>query len=335
VIDNLITINGQNACVGVSAANPGSCFGPVLDTTLPRDVPIENVLAPVTPVDVSKLIPIGTNYVLFELRDFGTVAGNTDVYLVTTAKPILPQPFTIAQQDASHLTVSGLAPDGRSIDLNVTLARAAQSFRGTLAIANTPVLHIRGELPRTVRGSNLRATTRFDQAFTGVEATFTENNGLLSGQIAGRDILPVVVTTGAVAPTPAFVDGAPPPVMPGVTNDLIAISAFVRGMQQQGPLLSKMSEVDCSSNCIETACNAAKAHGFNVAVLQRPNGQVTCMGTDDADAAEDYRQEYNQCYDRMCNLLGVFTKEVFNEILPAWANHALDYVIDLTTRRRR
>lgn len=42
VIDNFITINGKNACEGaVGRLYFDSCFGPVLDTTLPVNVPVE------------------------------------------------------------------------------------------------------------------------------------------------------------------------------------------------------------------------------------------------------------------------------------------------------
>jgi len=92
-VDNFITINGQNVCAGLgSPAGPESCFGPITNPGLPTGVPIEAVLQPVPPVNVSQFIPTGTTAVLFELRDFGVIAGNTDLFLVTTAQVIPPEP---------------------------------------------------------------------------------------------------------------------------------------------------------------------------------------------------------------------------------------------------
>jgi hypothetical protein len=83
VIDNFLTINGANACQAAPGQGfPESCF--VRQARPLMGGPIETVLIPIPPIDVSGLIPIGTNPVLFELRDFGIIAGNTDLYLVTT-----------------------------------------------------------------------------------------------------------------------------------------------------------------------------------------------------------------------------------------------------------
>jgi len=89
VIDNFVTINGVNACEGVTGQQfPESCFGPTVKPELPTGVPVETVFTPIPPVDVSTFIPVGTSAVHFELRDFGVIAGNTDLFLVTTAKPM-------------------------------------------------------------------------------------------------------------------------------------------------------------------------------------------------------------------------------------------------------
>ncbi|WP_337286678.1 calcium-binding protein [Candidatus Methylomirabilis sp.] len=89
VIDNFLTINGANACLGAPGQLfPESCFGPFLDPALPIGVPIQTVLTPIPPIDVSSFIPVGKTPVLFELRDFGTIAGNTDLFLVTTATAV-------------------------------------------------------------------------------------------------------------------------------------------------------------------------------------------------------------------------------------------------------
>ena len=87
VIDNFMTINGVNVCEGLGGPFLDSCFGPFLQDPLDPGVigmPIETVRMPVPPIDVRGFVPEGTQTVLFELRDFGIMAGNTDLFLVTT-----------------------------------------------------------------------------------------------------------------------------------------------------------------------------------------------------------------------------------------------------------
>jgi hypothetical protein len=94
VIDNFLTINGVNTCEGVANQEfPDSCFGPFINPDLPAGVPIQNVLTPIPPIDVSPFIPIGTTSVLFELRDFGVLAGNSELFLVTTGQYISMPPL--------------------------------------------------------------------------------------------------------------------------------------------------------------------------------------------------------------------------------------------------
>lgn len=95
VIDNFVTINGVSTCKGVaSQAFLDSCFGPVINPTLPTGVPIQTVLTPIPPIDVSKFMPVGTEEpVRFELRDFGVIAGNSDLFLVTTGQRISMPPL--------------------------------------------------------------------------------------------------------------------------------------------------------------------------------------------------------------------------------------------------
>jgi hypothetical protein len=95
VIDNFMTINGVNVCEGVpSQLAPESCFGPFIqDPANPGVIgmPIDTVLTPIPSIDVTSLLtsigtcpgcPDGTTGVTFELRDFGGIAGNTDLFLV-------------------------------------------------------------------------------------------------------------------------------------------------------------------------------------------------------------------------------------------------------------
>jgi hypothetical protein len=113
VIDNFLTINGQNACVGVEGqAFPDSCFGAsIRDLGDPGVVgmPIGTVLTPITPIDVSASIPSGTSStVVFDLRDYGSIAGNTDLFLVTTATVTPTQPSTASNAfDAAMDLVTG------------------------------------------------------------------------------------------------------------------------------------------------------------------------------------------------------------------------------------
>ncbi len=93
VIDNFLSINntsgmdckGSNACEGVGGRD-NSCFGDFLIPN-PEDgvgLDIATVLTPIPPIDVSKFIGAGSQSVLFELCDFGAIAGNTDLWLIIT-----------------------------------------------------------------------------------------------------------------------------------------------------------------------------------------------------------------------------------------------------------
>ena len=53
-------------------------------------MPIETVLTPIPPIDVSAFIPVGTTTIVFDLRDFGGIAGNTDLFLAVTPAPTGP-----------------------------------------------------------------------------------------------------------------------------------------------------------------------------------------------------------------------------------------------------
>lgn len=115
VIDNFMTINGVNVCVGVEGQlGPESCFGHFIQD--PGDpgvigMPIETVLTPIPPIDVSRLIPVETGAVVFELRDLGAIAGNTDLFLVSTLdvgdfgpEDLLEPDRLFVEQAASALT---------------------------------------------------------------------------------------------------------------------------------------------------------------------------------------------------------------------------------------
>jgi hypothetical protein len=90
VIDNFMTINGVNVCKGAAGQQfPDSCFGAEkLNSQDPgvKGKPIEDVLTPIPPIDVSGFIPKGKQVLEVELVDSGVIGGNTDLYLLTTAR---------------------------------------------------------------------------------------------------------------------------------------------------------------------------------------------------------------------------------------------------------
>lgn len=111
-IDNFLTINGANVCEGAQGqVFSESCFGPIIGP-LRVGVPIDALLTQISPVDVSRFIPEGTTTVQFELRDFGVVAGNTDLFLVTTATVVAAEPRTVqhAFDAAMDLSAGQLRP---------------------------------------------------------------------------------------------------------------------------------------------------------------------------------------------------------------------------------
>jgi hypothetical protein len=94
VIDNFLAINGVNTCAGVAnQAFADSCFGRIINPALPTGVPIQTVLTPIPPINVSTFIPIGTTSVLFELHDLGVIGGNSELFLVTTGQRISMSPL--------------------------------------------------------------------------------------------------------------------------------------------------------------------------------------------------------------------------------------------------
>lgn len=104
VIDNFMNINGRNICEGVAGqAFLESCFGRVIKD--PEDpgvvgLPIETVLTPIPPIDVSSRFAAFGGFpgsVTFELRDFGFIAGNTDLYLVFTPPTVALRALEVNQ----------------------------------------------------------------------------------------------------------------------------------------------------------------------------------------------------------------------------------------------
>jgi hypothetical protein len=142
VIDNYLTINGVNVCEGVSNFQAASCVGGYIKNPHNPKVigkPIEQVLKSVPPIDVSSIIPVEPGAVVFELRDFGVIRGNTDLFLVTThnisafgPEDLAPEPPSVgivasalSVEDEPYYDRSGHrcpapVPDEQKIPLNCT-----------------------------------------------------------------------------------------------------------------------------------------------------------------------------------------------------------------------
>jgi hypothetical protein len=131
VMDNFMTINGVNACEGVIGPGGDSCFGPFIQN--PGDpgvvgMPIETVLTSIPPIDVKKFIPVGTKEpVLFQLRDFGSIAGNTDLFLVTTG--------TIVASNVNNLVTFDPVPSTPTTTTDISGCPTALS--GNLALTQS------------------------------------------------------------------------------------------------------------------------------------------------------------------------------------------------------
>lgn len=68
---------------------------------------VGTVLTPIPPIDVSAFIPVGTTTVVFDLRDFGAIASNTDLFLVTTATVTPTQPAIASNAFDAGTDLSG------------------------------------------------------------------------------------------------------------------------------------------------------------------------------------------------------------------------------------
>jgi hypothetical protein len=331
VIDNFITINGKNACEGaVGRLYFDSCFGPVLDTTLPVNVPVETVLTPIPPIDVSALIPTGTTSVIFELRDYGSIAGATDLYLVTTSKQ---QPAPVAASwDGAQLIVSSPAPDARNGMLNVTIE--GDLVRGQVMLDNQPIAQVLQQLPGgpTPPPQPLVSVT-YEPTFLGVAAGFAADRYVLTGQVAGRPIVPMSITPGGVPTEARFQDNLPAPDVTVTDEQMAAALALATRVETHLPSMTPVLAATCSQECIESACKATKDAGFAVEVKQTSSGPV-CDGTGNAEAAEEYRQQFNQCYQSRCSLLGRLLSEGAS-FLPYQLSRIFEATADVTTKGRR
>ncbi|MBI3327270.1 MAG: IPT/TIG domain-containing protein [Nitrospinae bacterium] len=79
IVDNFITINGVQVCPCFGGIIGGCC----VDPATAAGKPLETLLIPIPPVDVSAFIPVGTDIKLvFELKDYGAISGNTELHLV-------------------------------------------------------------------------------------------------------------------------------------------------------------------------------------------------------------------------------------------------------------
>jgi hypothetical protein len=129
VVDNFIQINGINVCTGGYESPSGhqNCFMRALGP-LQVDVPIETILEPIPSLDVSAAIPVGANIpVRFELLDFGGIAGNTALFLITECMvaPIASFSFLPESPKAGQPVTFDAS---MSFDLDGRITRYAWSF---------------------------------------------------------------------------------------------------------------------------------------------------------------------------------------------------------------
>jgi hypothetical protein len=75
IVDNYITINGVRRSAGGEDFSGRVTWPPLIGE------PIENTLGPIAPWNVTSLIPLGTSTVQFALKDWGAIAGNTEIFL--------------------------------------------------------------------------------------------------------------------------------------------------------------------------------------------------------------------------------------------------------------
>jgi hypothetical protein len=110
VIDNFLTINDRDrARGGVCQRAPqaqyiDSCFGPPVNRDRPpvEGAEIDTVLTRIPPVDVSAFLDSGTTTVRFDLFDFGTISGNTELWLVILRKPEVSLEACRREVEAEH-----------------------------------------------------------------------------------------------------------------------------------------------------------------------------------------------------------------------------------------
>jgi hypothetical protein len=107
IIDNFLTLNGRNICLGEPPGArlpcqsfpggldvvsgqvqqiPGSCFCGPSGQPEPEGVDIREVLKALAPIDVSMFLSRGENTVRFSLEDYGVISGNEPVFLVISRK---------------------------------------------------------------------------------------------------------------------------------------------------------------------------------------------------------------------------------------------------------
>lgn len=160
VVDNFMTINGvRNLCEGIPGpVFSAACFGALLQNPLDPAVigmPIERVLAPIGPLDISSFLPLGEQNVSFDLQDFGTIGGNTDLWLVITSftppmcsviPPPPPSPPDLAvavgcgASGVAVVTFSNIGGEAVSgATKTVSLDRIGEVAPGRLFIDSTPL----------------------------------------------------------------------------------------------------------------------------------------------------------------------------------------------------
>lgn len=86
IVDNIMFVNGENVCDRGDGASPALGPGTVPNcfsggSTSPLGSPIENTHNGLGVLDISSIILPGTNVAVFALTDWGSVYGNTEIWL--------------------------------------------------------------------------------------------------------------------------------------------------------------------------------------------------------------------------------------------------------------
>ena len=305
VIDNFIIVNGVNAC-GTAESSHESCFGPVLNPDVPLGAPIDTILTPVPPIDVSALIPVGTTSVVFELRDFGSIAGNTSVFLVTTATPRLTQSLAI-DSDGSHLVIADVAADGRRLAWTYTKqdekGAAKGNFSSTITLADRTMVQMEGTLPNALLTHPSTVQINLTRDLVGADnVTFVSNGNMIRGRIGERRIVPVPVAVG-VEPLPLqFAGGGPPPRLNISRQDLSSLMDFADRLRRLGPVaVAQQGGESCSDRCVARACNELEQEHVPVVRTNDPfTGGPVCQFNE--NELDHYKDHFNRCWEENCDI---------------------------------
>jgi hypothetical protein len=227
------------------------------------------------------------------------------------------------------LVVTSTAPQERNANLRITVQR--DNLQAIIGLQDRPLVQIAQEISSLASSPHPLSKARFSPTVLGVNAAFEVDRFLLTGQVADRPIVPLPVAPGSVIGETRFLDSQAPPPVRVSDEDLAALAAFAANLETQLPAMTPALAASCRDQCILDSCKAAMDKG--VPLMLNPNVQPPrCTGSD--SALEEYRQEFNQCFETRCSLLGVIISEGAGS-LPYRIGRILEAAFDITTRRRR